>query len=214
MKQRKATHAPPLTEAVDLGPAIRRVPIYAADGALLRDATTAQAEWADPHDTNPQRREARRVSASRAADPLVAMMQRGKLITDRHIKAAGKLLDDWECGVLGAKPGGGKAFGSGASGGFQAAQYPEEARLAHLSSARAAQAAVGVTGFRILAHVVLGIPSPENRSVRAYAVRHDMHEQTATGLLFASLERLAEHYNPRGRNGIADENEQKARSAE
>ena len=208
MKRRKPAS---LTDAaVDLGPDIRRRTILAADRTtVLREPTAEAGEWRDPDDDNPQRRKARTISGSRAADPLQAMAMRGKLVTERHLKAAQRLLDDWEFGVLGARPSSVKTGG----GGYQAAQYPEEARLAHLADARAARAAVGERGFSVLAHVVLGIPEPEQRTVRAYAQRHGMHEQTATGLLFGALERLAEHYLPAERSAIVEANEQKARAA-
>ena len=206
MKHRK-TLPPLLSESADLGPDIRRVPILAADRVtIIRDATAEDAEWTDPDDLNPQRRKARKIQGARAADPLQAMAQRGTLITERHLKAARKLTDDYERGVLGARPS--AATGGQTKAGFSAAQYPEEARLACLTNVRHAQAAVGATGWLILSHVVLGIPDPANRTVRAYAARHGMHEQAAAGLLFGAIERLAEYYSPTPRSEIVEANEQ------
>jgi hypothetical protein len=59
------------------------------------------------------------------------------------------------------------------------------------------RAAFGARGTIILAQVVLGIRDREHRDVRSYTRRHRIaQEKVATGLVVATLERLAEFYWP------------------
>lgn len=179
----------------DTGPSLRCKPVLAADGTVLREPTAEITQWRDPDDDRPQARQPRVIQGARAADPLLAMHQRGGLVTTAHMQAADRLRDDYETGIMGARLSGNPlALGAG---GPKPGQYPDEARLFALEAVREAFAAVGANGTALLLHVVLGVPDPMRRDVHSYAAARGIEDRVARGMLIAVLDRLAEHYAPK-----------------
>jgi hypothetical protein len=196
--KRSAAQFAGLDGATDKGPAIRQRPVLAADRVtVLREAQVEPADWIDPDDSNPIRREARRVSGVRVVDALSQMHKRSGLVSKRHLKAARAWAADYEFGPAGARPGAERGMTGSAPSGFGPAQYPEEARVQRVSRYNAACATLGETGTLILHHVVLGIPDPNRRDVASLARRLHWRQEIVQGYLLAALDRLADFYVPK-----------------
>ena len=114
---------------------------------LGRDVETA--DWRDPDDTNPNRREPRRVRGHKRIDVLTDLMHRGTL-SRLQVAAGFRLRDDCEI-ADGAKPGSERSEirGGGARGG------PEHAQLAAMARYRNAVRAIGPILSGVVVHVVL-----------------------------------------------------------
>jgi hypothetical protein len=202
-----------LVDAQDLGPAIRRQEIRNADGTVLREPSAVPAEWRDPSDTDPHRRTARKIAASRATDPLHDL-QRSRYITRRHSRAARRWLDDYErsqVSIGSTVERIGMAVGAPGADGM----YCSETVLIRLSRWKAACAAVGKLGVTAMAHVILGWPDPLHRDVKSFARRHhlgrrrkdgstEIDERVALGILVAALDRLADFYDPPAPGGMSE----------
>ena len=196
------------SDGPDTGPHIRSLTITAASGQILREPTTMDAAWIDPDDADRNRRTARTVNGRRAFDTLMSMHQRGNQITKRHLDAATALRDDYEFGVLGARPNGRSSVAVQSSG--SGCQYPDDLRLIHLARYRHAMQAVGLLNAVILRHVILGVPNPDDRTIRSFAEKHVITVRLATARLIAAVDALAEHYAPEERSGIVEANMQAA----
>ena len=169
-------------------PSIRTRTIEDHAGRTLREPTVERADWRDPTDTSPNRREARRIEGYRAADALKSLQRRGGQITDLHIQAARLLRTNYELGVLGARPGYERPVVSDRY--FGPSDGPLPSRIKALSDYRDAHNAVPRSQWAILEHVVLN-----NRSVSAYARDRRSRKEQATGYLLAALDCLVDHYD-------------------
>lgn len=177
----------------NLVPTIRRTPIVEqSTGAVLRGPTVESADWLDPDDNNPNRRQAKRVTGFRSKDVFETMYRRGSLITAKHRKAVNRLRRDFEVGS-GIKSGqerlGGDRTAFGPGGG------PQDHQLDALRSFEDARAALQNTLFEVVDLVVL-----RNQHLRNYATRKKVPEDYAMGIFVSALSRLSEHYYPPEQN--------------
>ena len=176
---------PRQSRADALVPAVQRVAIHAASGAVIREAVAEQAEWDDPDDKNTRSKTPRQVIGYRRADPLLILHRRGGEVTKDHIRAAHRFRDDYEIGH-GARPGYERPeAGCGAADAMGAAEMQFRA----MDSYKAAMLAVGIRLSSILVVVVL-----EGRSPTSYAEERGQSAVKMVGYLVAALDRLLEHY--------------------
>ena len=156
------------------------------------------SEWRDPEDTNPNRREPRRVRGHRRVDVLYHLHHSRKMLTRRQAAAGVRLRDDYEI-AHGAKPG---AERSEVRGGGELG--PAEAQLAAVARYRDALKAIGPVLMGIVLHVVIdNRPLVEwvavRRAMTAEAARETVYavSKRARAQLIDGLDRLDEHYGDR-----------------
>jgi hypothetical protein len=196
-KSRKATAsrqaAEPMVPSVQLETVIGNM-VQIVEGrrqavhGLIREPLAVRGEWDDPFDQNERSKTARQVHHVRRNDPLLNLHLRSKAeVTDRHIRSAEQFRDDYEIGILGARPPRhGNSTGSTAAGGGLT-----EMQMLAADAYRRARSSVGESQCRILDAVVLGLDN-----VSSYAAKVNVSEQVAKGYLIAALDRLADHYEP------------------
>ena len=172
------------------------VPDHAKGARLLRAPRVTSAEWTDPADTqamdrdpdSPSRRRARKIRGYRAegiVERMHAAMPRE--VTEEHVKAANRLLDDYEIGVMGAQV---TAKHQGRVDGRTAADMPQR-QLDAIGRYHGAVAALGRAAAELLGAVVF-----HGMSCEAVAVHTGSDRIRVTGRVTAGLERLREHYWP------------------
>lgn len=169
-------------------PSIRVRRITGADGIDIRGPTARPSEWRDPDDDNPRRREPLKVRGFRRACVLETIRGRGSPITMEHMIAADLLLNAYELGELGARPGWQREMNAGLAG-YSSGSPPSELRLIHLRAYEAVKVRLGRSLFPILDHVVL-----KNRDLTSYAKKRRVHRHAAVGILIAALDTLVDHY--------------------
>ena len=189
-------------DAVDLGPRVRRDKIGPTEDAAVLRRSVAAETWVDPDDLDANRRAPRIITASRRADPLRVMAKRGGAINDRHIKAAERLVDLFEVGILGASENRGEKLS--VPTGFGAGNYPPERRLDAIASLRRCFIVMGAIGSAVVSFVVLGHDSQGRCDVAAWAARVRVDPKTARGYLIVALDALADHLWPPERSIIDD----------
>ena len=156
----------------------------------LRPALVEEATWRDPTDTTTA------MARARGAKPIngwrrvwtIAALHRSapREITAAHVKAAERLLGDYELGV--EMVSGGKGYdrvdcvGPGSI---------SDDRIDALARYQSALAAVGNSGASVLRWVVI-----DNRTVSWLGDKLGIHRHRAHGRLYAAIERLREHYWP------------------
>ncbi len=161
------------------------------------------AEWRDPEDTNPNRREPRRVKGHRRMDVLYHLYHGRHMLTRRQAAAGVRLRDDYEVSQ-GAKPGAERSEvrGGGTLG-------PAEAQLAAVARYRAAMQAMGPQLSGVVLHVVLHNGTLQEWREVQRAVATDkpgkvyVAAQRARAQLIEGLDRLEAHYG--GGLALADE---------
>lgn len=183
---RRRPTLPPLPSLVE-PPVIVIAPVLAADGTVLRDALAAKAEWRDPEDDNPLARAPKRISGYRRVWTIdVLARERPREMTAQLVRAANRLLSDYEIGVEGAstRVAAGRIDGSDTTG-------LSDARMQALRAYREATAAIGLAAYPVMMGIVI-----RNLSLAEAARRTGTNPQVLSGRLLAGLERLAEHYWP------------------
>lgn len=186
-RDRSAATLPPLDG--DGPPHVQRAAIKLGD-ILIRDPIVERTEWKDPEDTSSRAR-------NHGAKPIqgwrrVWVIQRlhetsPREITQAHVKAAERLLGDYERGVDGACQGGFANDRVDAS----SADPTTDAQLDALERYREAVAILGGQGGLIVTVVVV-----DNWPIVRLAAYLGVHRDRAFGRLQAGLERLREHYTP------------------
>lgn len=170
----------------DTAPTIQTIDITDHTGNVLRPARVATAEWRDPEDTNPLRRQARTIQGHRVVSPLLNLHARSpREITADHIKAAKRLMDDWEVSE-GARAGAVMARVDHAGHG----DGPTIMQLDALKRFREARAALKSCAQFVLPVVLLGWP------LERVAAAATMDRQRVHGRLAAGLDLLYLHYWP------------------
>jgi hypothetical protein len=153
----------------------------------VRNGTVLEAQWADPTDTNPNRRTATLVTGHRAVDVLQNLYTAGSI--GKSQKFAGwRYRNYWELGVVGTT---GSATGRWAVPkveGFSAGTGPSEYRCIHLEQYEAAKSALGRLTDIVEAMVCGGM------TVGAYAKKWKMNPSFAVGRLIAALDVLITHW--------------------
>lgn len=143
------------------------------------------AEWRDPDDTNPLRREARRITGKRAYDPVMELHRLTPLVwTIQHVMAAERLRLDYEIGICGAS-----VRRSEARTGRRDPEGGMLGRLDHTTRYREAMAALGACGARDIKALVI-----QRWSLSDIAAAEGIAVRRMSGRIEAGLTRLAEHY--------------------
>jgi hypothetical protein len=174
------------------GPAdILRVPATEADGSVIRPAMVEPADWKDPTDTVSHRARqhgARDVHGWRRVWTIASLHAScPREITAAHVRAADRLLSDYERAYVGAHGAGTMDYIDGGTN----SGVPDSS-LEAMARYRAACGAVGTYSAMVLNHVVLG-----NWTITRLAASLDIHRDRAHGRLHSALERLREHYWPK-----------------
>ncbi len=145
--------------------------------------------WKDPTDMSARARShgAREIKGWRRVWTIAVLHAScPREITEAHVKAAEKLLADYEFGVEGASNGRTYDRVDGASSGGISGD-----RLDAVRRYREALAVCGTEGGMVLGWVVI-----HNWTVTRLAAQLGLHRDRAHGRLYAGLERLREHYWP------------------
>ena len=195
MAKRKASKHSIVLIDENLPPAHMREPVLRGKDDtrgedVLREAVVEATDWKDPDDTDSARARghgARSIHGWRSVRTIDVLHRHSpREITAAHVKAAGRLLSDYEIGIEGASNGRSYDRVDGAaSGGISGI------RLDALRRYREAMDVCGVEGARVLGWVVI-----DNLSVAKIADKLGLHRDRAHGRLYAALERLREHYWP------------------
>lgn len=159
--------------AEEQAPRQQRVAVVAADGTVVREPT------AEPD---------RKRGGYRRANTLLRMHNGNpRLVTQLHLRAAARLVRDYEVGILGAKMSGGSLDRVDGATGGDVSQRQLDAATAY----RAACDAMGPSLRTVVQWVVL-------RDWRMPEVGRvlDVTEGAAQGYLVAGLDALADHYWP------------------
>ena len=182
---------PPAGKGYDMRAPVLRGPGDDRGNPELRAAVVEAAEWRDPADIDSARARghgARPIHGWRRVWTIASLhVSCPREITAAHVRAAERLLGDYERGE--AMIGGGGANldrvdcpGPGAI---------SDERIDACERYREAMGAVGVAGAAILRWVVV-----DNWTVSRLGVQLGLHRDRAHGRLYAALERLREHYWP------------------
>ncbi len=151
-----------------------------------------RASWPDPDDTNPLRREARKIDGMRAYDVISAIhAQNPKTWTAHHVEAAVRLRRDYEVGIQGASSAGGR--------GMVEARSPDGRMVARIDTAtayREAMDALGRSAAWDVRRLVL-----DNWTLAEIAARDNVGASRVSGRVEAAMTRLVEHYGIDRRNG-------------
>lgn len=182
---RNRSTLPPLTS--DGPPSIQLATIVSADGEVLREPLVESADWKDPDDTGTAARMhgAKTVHGHRVAWQIARLHRTSPHeITEQHVKAAERFMNDWNIrnGPLRSQLGHG-----GGSGDSPIVNAAVRAGI----SLDAVKAALGTAGMLILTVVVIN-----NRPITALAGALHVHRDRAFGRFAATVERLREHYQP------------------
>ncbi len=203
MPKRRKSDAPTPTHVdfVPDGPPDAQRQAVVQGECVLRDAIVAPAEWRDPADSSTQARHhgARKVQGWRRVWTIQVLHDGSpREITSAHVRAAERLLGDYELGVDGATQGGmaNDKVDGGGGGGISGA------RLDALRRYREAMGALGSQGALIVTLVVV-----DNWNVSRLAGALGIGRDRAFGRLQAGLERLREHYWPPRENAAVQVSE-------
>jgi len=174
----------------------RRNPGEPSEPIEHRAAMVEPAQWKDPADTGTAARMygSRTVQGWRRVSTIKSLHETsGREITAAHVKAAERLLGDYEIGIEGAVQSGtpSERVDGGSSAGISGA------RLDAMKRYRQAMEAIGATAALIVCKVVL-----DNWTVTELAAALGIHRDRAHGRLQAGLERLREHYWPPQQNPV------------
>jgi hypothetical protein len=204
MSKRKASKSPAVVAELDGPPEHMREPVMRGlddvrGDSLLREALVESAKWRDPADTASAMARAR---GSRSVNGWRSVRTMTKLhginpreFTAAHLRAANKLLTDYEIGIEGASNGRNYDRVDGAVPGDISA-----IRLDALRRYREAMEACGVQSAR-----VLGLAIISNLSIVKLAGTLGINKEQAHGRLYGAVERLREHYwPPRGNQTDTD----------
>lgn len=177
---------------------IRRAPVkFAVPVAIVhRDALLERADWKDPADTGAaaRMRGARTISGWRRVWVIQALHTGSpREITPAHVKAAERLLGDYEIGIEGASQGGAKI--DRVDGTNNDGLNPWSGRLKAAKNYREAMEALGSAAALIVSCVVI-----DNWTIVRLAASIGVDRNRAFGRLAAGLERLREHYAPPRQN--------------
>lgn len=192
--RKKPEHAPVASpSAYDLNdgpPSIQRGSIKAADGSEIRAPLVAETEWKDPTDTSAHARHhgARTVRGWRRVWQMDVLHNSSpNEISLSHVKAAERLLGDFEVGVEGASRADKTADRVDHTADYGVSSH----RLEALERYQTALAALGRQASHIVFLVVI-----TNWTITSLAEALGISRDRAFGRLQAGLERLREHYHP------------------
>lgn len=177
-KAARAARARPmlLVEPVDVG----------ATSVRIANGTVTRSEWADPDDSDPNRRTARKISGHRSFDGLHWLLSVGSISKSQHT-AGSRYRRCWELGAVGCSGSAIARLGQAVSGSSDAG--PSEIKLQHLQRYQAAKRAVGG-----LADVVDEIIC-QGGSLASYAKRWRLNPLKVVGRLGAALDVLKDHWD-------------------
>lgn len=147
------------------------------------------AQWRDPEDDDPNRREPKIIRGLRRYSTLHNLHKSNdQEITLEHMKAMARFNGDYEMGMEGASPpGDSKLDRVDGSKSYDISQM----RLDAATHFREAVEALGPSLFGFLWEVCF-----LNESVKQAGLKRGIHNQIAKGVLIAGLDRLRDHYNP------------------
>ena len=197
--KRRHQQPPALPDHEGQPPAVQREPVTAG-ATVLREPLVQRADWADPDDASAQARlrsGARRVQGWRRIWSIDALHEGSpREITKAHVGAAQKLLGDYEIGIEGASPDGGRL--ERVDGAVHEGLHPWSARIRAAQRYREAVQALGEQAAFIVTLVVI-----DNWTMVRLSQALGTTRDRAFGRLQAGLERLREHYQPPRQNAAA-----------
>lgn len=161
----------------------------------VRLNSAIEAEWRDPADVSVYRKKPRLIRGHRSWDAIEYLLER-KDLARRQVVAARRVRKDYEIGVVGLRGGTGNPLDR-VSGSFGPSDGPGETKSRSLEQFNQARIAVGKSLWGMIQAIVL-----ENESVSVYALRVDVHYQTAQSRLMSALDRLADHYETRDEQDV------------
>jgi hypothetical protein len=189
--KRKATLPPLASDREEAGPPDIQRRVISHNGVVLREALVEPAAWKDPDDTagHIKRDGARLVHGFQAAWQITKLQRTSpRDITEQHVAAAHRFLNDWDlsngaaASCLREATGGSDGVGAAA--------------LNACTAVRLAREAVGATAAELMIAVVV-----HNRAIGAYATARRDNPSRVLGRFAAAMDRLVEHYDTVGEIG-------------
>jgi hypothetical protein len=163
-------------------------------GPEIRSDRVVITEWRDPDSpVNSAARKPRMVKGA-SANPVHLISARIKGITRTHQQAAERLMDDFELGVCGAKPG--RARLVAVKTPFGPGMYINDVRLDRVRRCEMAMDALGHNGRVAINYFVFNIPQRDKNTLQDFAALHGLGRMEAKALLLQTLDKLVEFYDP------------------
>jgi hypothetical protein len=153
--------------------------------AAIASGKVERAEWRDPDDTNPHRREAKVVEGYRASDNLVYMHAKD-CIGRGQMRAGQRLRKAYELAEFGISKSNVAALGTVHSTGTP--DGPSELRMINIERFNAAREAIGRLTDVIIPIVCRGL------SIREYSDRYKIPRAAVSARLIAGLDVLISYY--------------------
>lgn len=165
----------------------------------VKTGSATVAEWQDPDDVNPRRREARIIRGMKSTDIIDILVDKGTL-GKHQARSAQRFRKEYELGEEGLRAS--RGLGE-VRGGFEPGQGPSEMRVLHLRVWQETAFIVGKSAMPLMLHVLI-----HGRSTASYAAKHKIGRHLPAGMLLNSINRLREHY------GEIDKEKEKQKQAE
>lgn len=174
-------------------PLVATQSVMAADGTVLRGPLTTRADWRDPDDVNPNRREPKKVAGVKRADPLETALLRPKqhdyiALRREHVIAADQYRYAWEIGPGGARPGADR-FQGFTDRAFGPSSGPTEVQSARMEAWRRLDAQFSPAAQDALHYIVL-----DRNPVSKWAAKVGGDRRYASGFLVGVLDALWHHF--------------------
>ena len=151
----------------------------------VKTGSAVTAEWSDPDDVNPRRREARVIRGIKSTDIIDILIDKGTL-GKHQARAAQRFRKEYELGEVGLRASRGLAE---VRSGFEPGEGPSASRLLHLEAWQATAYVVGKYAMPLMIHVLIF-----GKTTTSYAEQNRMGRHLPAGMLLNSLNRLREHY--------------------